>query len=146
MTPIVLHHDLVLLFAVVGFVYAQILMSPGELLSGWYKLLERLLMAKTLERNGGRDELIRLKKAKILGVTCFTWNKQLLDYEWLFKILGGCYRCCSGQMALWGYLGLLWYYNLPYNLIEHLYVVSGTILLVSLLKPFYQWMNKRSES
>lgn len=88
----------------------------------------------------------RIKRIVILDWICFTWNKRLRDYEWLFKILGGCYQCFCGQAALWGYLIILWHYGLPYNVFEHLYVVTASILFTTLLKNFYQWTIKLAEN
>lgn len=65
--------------ALVGVVYSSILTEPGMIFHGLYKWLELKL-----------------------------WNKcnyRIFEdspkYKWIFKPLIDCYRCVSGQIALW---------------------------------------------
>jgi len=50
--------------------------------------------------------------------------------DWLFRPLGGCFKCAAGQAALWFYL--IRHFH-SYNFFEHIFFISGTILTVMIL-------------
>jgi hypothetical protein len=52
----------------------------------------------------------------------------------LFKPLIGCFKCVSGQMALWYYM----IYHNNYDYREHLYIICLTIFLSQLLCRIYR--------
>ena len=61
------------------------------------------------------------------------WYYRLIDripYDFIFKPLGGCNICLSGQIALWFYLITYWK---EYNLFEHIFYVCGTITITLIL-------------
>lgn len=58
----------------------------------------------------------------------FSWYQRLIDPlpEWLWRPLGGCEMCLTGQVLFWYYLFTM---N-EYNIIEHLFYPSAGIFLV----------------
>lgn len=58
----------------------------------------------------------------------FGWYGQLISKlpKWLWKPLGGCYRCFTGQVMMWSYLVI---YFKEYNLIDHGFFIAGGIFL-----------------
>ena len=62
----------------------------------------------------------------------FAWYGKLIDPlpEWLWKPLGGCFKCFTGQLCFWAYLVTYFHdYNLKDNLIDHLFFTSLGIFL-----------------
>ena len=57
--------------------------------------------------------------------------------QWLYFPLGGCYLCFTGQACFWYYIVV---YFKDYNLIDHLFFVSGGIFLSSVYHKLYCWM------
>jgi hypothetical protein len=55
--------------------------------------------------------------------------------SWLYKPLGGCVRCMSGQVALWFFL--IKYFH-SYNIVDHLFFCSAVILLTTLINYVYE--------
>jgi hypothetical protein len=55
--------------------------------------------------------------------------------EWLWKPLGGCPKCFTGQVCFWFFL-LKNYAS--YNLIDHLFFVSLGILISITLQKLYE--------
>jgi hypothetical protein len=66
----------------------------------------------------------------------FDWYQKLIIHlpEWLWKPLGGCIRCLTGQVLFWFYL--IKYFHC-YNFINHIFFVSLGILIVTFLYNFY---------
>jgi hypothetical protein len=58
----------------------------------------------------------------------FAWHQKLIkDLPiWLYKPLGGCYRCFTGQICFWAYIVI---YFKDYDLIDHGAFVAGGIFL-----------------
>lgn len=56
--------------------------------------------------------------------------------SWLNKPLGSCHMCLSGQAGFWGYLIIYWN---EYNLLNHLFFVSGCIFLSSIYSIIYYY-------
>jgi hypothetical protein len=58
----------------------------------------------------------------------YKWIDHLPDF--LYKPLGGCNVCASGQAAAWFYL--IKHFH-SYNFFEHIFFISATILTVMIL-------------
>lgn len=58
----------------------------------------------------------------------FSWYQKLIDPlpEWIWKPLGGCVKCLSGQVGFWFYL-IKYFHN--YKFIDHLFFAASTIFL-----------------
>ena len=73
----------------------------------------------------------------------FAWYAKLINKirtDWLWRPLGGCLHCFSGQAALWFYL-IKYFHN--YKFIDHLFFISSVIFLSSILD--YIWNQLNSE-
>jgi hypothetical protein len=60
----------------------------------------------------------------------FGWYGRLIQkmkQDWLYKPLGGCMACFSGQCALWYYLIANFH---SYNFFDHIVFISAVILTV----------------
>ena len=60
----------------------------------------------------------------------FSFYARLIDrikWDWLYKPLGGCLMCFSGQIAFWYYL---FTHLRSYNFFDHIVFVSAVILIV----------------
>ena len=66
----------------------------------------------------------------------FDWYQKLIGRlpELLWKPLGGCLRCFSGQVGFWFYLIV---YFKEYNFFDHLFFVSATIFLSMVYHGIY---------
>jgi hypothetical protein len=67
------------------------------------------------------------------GVYRYLEGRKLPD--WLFKPLIDCYKCVSGQLALWSYFFL----TSKYNPFEHIFFICFTIFISILLDKLYLW-------
>lgn len=56
------------------------------------------------------------------------------NYSFLYKIVIGCERCFTGQLALWTFLYLTNRDVLHYSLMSHILCISTAITTVTLLK------------
>lgn len=67
----------------------------------------------------------------------FEWYDKLICRlpEWLYKPLGGCYRCLTGQTLFWYYI--IVHFN-DYNVIEHLFYPSLGIFLVTIYNYIHE--------
>ena len=57
----------------------------------------------------------------------FSWYQRLIDrlpWDWLWKPLGGCLKCFTGQCLFWYYI----FFVDGYNFFEHMFYVSFGIL------------------
>jgi len=74
----------------------------------------------------------------------FAWYQKLIGAlpSWLWKPLGGCYRCWVGQCAFWFYL--ITYFK-EYNFINHAFFISAAILL-SIIYNYITTTNERIEN
>jgi hypothetical protein len=65
----------------------------------------------------------------------FAWYQRLINKlpNWLYKPLGGCAKCLTGQVALWYFL-----FTQPFNLLELLFFISLSILFTSILTKLWQ--------
>lgn len=52
---------------------------------------------------------------------------------YLYKPLGGCSKCLTGQVALWYFL-----FTQPFNIIELLFFISLSILFTSIITKLWQ--------
>jgi len=105
-----------LLIAVTAFTYSYILTQPGEVF-GWIY--------------GKLDVLFQTEKRYDLGK----------DTHPLFKMTMACYKCVSGQMALWIFIILNYQDYLQsfiWHLIFHILFIGTSIFLATLIKSFYQ--------
>jgi hypothetical protein len=60
----------------------------------------------------------------------FSFYARLIDrikWDWLYKPLGGCLMCFSGQIACWYYL---FTHLKGYNFFDHVVFISAVILIV----------------
>jgi hypothetical protein len=59
----------------------------------------------------------------------FAWYQKLIDPlpEWLWRPVGGCEMCFTGQCLFWYYLITHWG---NYNIVNHLFYPSAGIFLV----------------
>lgn len=78
-------------------------MQPGEILSWYARLLDRIFVKEKFEPAYERKEM------------------------WLYKPLGGCSKCLGGQIAFWSsiYAG--------YGVADIIFITLATILLVKLI-------------
>lgn len=53
--------------------------------------------------------------------------------DYLFKPLGGCAKCLTGQFSLWYFL-----FTQPFNLLELLFFISLSILFTSIIVKLWQ--------
>ena len=63
----------------------------------------------------------------------FAWYGRLIERiksDWLYKPLGGCLACFGGQVAFWYYLIK---HFVSYNLFDHIWFISATILIVLII-------------
>ena len=63
----------------------------------------------------------------------FSFYARLIDrikWDWLYKPLGGCLMCFSGQIAFWYFL---FTHLKGYNFFDHVFFISGVILIVMIL-------------
>ena len=60
------------------------------------------------------------------------WYMRLIDHfpDWLYKPLGGCLTCFTGQVSLWYYLVVYWH---DYNFVNHIFFISVSIVSVTLI-------------
>ncbi len=67
----------------------------------------------------------------------FYWYQNMISYlpVWLFKPLGGCYICFTGQVCLWYFL-----FMKPFNIIELGFFVSAGILSAMVYNKIYCWL------
>jgi hypothetical protein len=59
--------------------------------------------------------------------------------DWAFYPLIGCSKCVSGQMAFWYYI----FTCHSYNLINHILLISITILFVVLIDKILTWSSNK---
>lgn len=107
---------LALAIAITGFVYSSILTEPDQLLHWWPGILERLFK---------NDDRINFGK----GPHPF------------YRMLVGCPKCVSGQLALWFFLWKYWahYARLELTIIPfHLMAVAITIFFATLITKLYE--------
>lgn len=103
------------LISVTAFVYSYILTQPTELLSSVYRCL---------------DALFKNDKRYSKG----------LDMHPIFKMIIGCEKCVSGQMALWIFLFFNYKYYLALEfstLIYHALFIALTIFTTTIIKSIY---------
>ena len=98
-------YELILFCSVVAYVYAEILVKPGEVLAPWARFIER-----TLVKDGTSEEGYYRKE------------------HWLYKPIFGCAKCVSGQLALWGCI-----FVTDYGIIKIVCCICGSILLTKIL-------------
>lgn len=55
--------------------------------------------------------------------------------EWLYKPLGGCYVCFTGQVCLWYFV-----FTKPFSIIELGFFISGGILSSMVYNKLYCWL------
>ena len=67
-------------------------------------------------------------------------SKQQLEGEYspLYKIVIGCERCFTGQLALWSYIYFCYNNVLTYSIISHILCVSTGIASVTVIKKHIQ--------
>jgi len=68
----------------------------------------------------------------------FAWYRRLIEQlpEWLFKPLGGCFRCITGQVALWWFI-----FMEEYTIVNHLFFISMTIIFSMILDKLILYLN-----
>lgn len=100
------------LLASLGFTYSTILTEPGEIFSGLYKWLGSVF---------GND------KREIQGK----------GNHPIFKMIIGCHRCVTGQMALWFFVILNYGCYTFYHIIYAGLLIGLSILFAETIKKIY---------
>ncbi len=69
--------------------------------------------------------------------TPFTWYGKLIERLpwWLYKPLGGCYRCFVGQICLWYFI-----FTKPFQLVEFGFFISAGILSAMVYNKIYCYL------
>jgi hypothetical protein len=77
-----------------------------------------------------------LTEDSMLTERVYLWLQKKLEnkHNWLYNPLIGCPKCNAGQIALWFFLWHNWY---DYSFINHIFFITTTIFLTSLLMKFY---------
>jgi hypothetical protein len=67
----------------------------------------------------------------------FYWYRNMIRYlpTWLYKPLGGCYACFTGQVCLWYFL-----ITKPFDIIELLFFISAGILCAMIWNRIYCYL------
>lgn len=67
----------------------------------------------------------------------FEWYQDIINQlpEWLCRPLGGCYRCFTGQVALWYFL-----FTKELNMIELCFFCSACIMLSMVWNKIYCYL------
>ena len=67
----------------------------------------------------------------------FYWYQQKIKRlpEYLYKPLGGCYICFTGQICLWYFI-----FTKPINIVELLFFISAGILSAMIYNKIYCWL------
>lgn len=68
----------------------------------------------------------------------FDWYQRLIGKlpERIWKPLGGCAKCLSGQIAFWYFL-----FTGDYNFVNHIFLTASTILVTILIEKTMQLWN-----
>lgn len=119
--------------AIIGYVYSNILIQPGEILHWLYSYFQKKLTKVTISNTEIPEEL-----RDMVGATT---GKQIVKEHWLLKPLGACEKCTAGQIAFWMFLyhSIIqsYYYNYNYcifTVINHIFTICVTILLTIIIK------------
>ncbi len=90
-----------LMAAVIGYVYARILIQPEHILGPFWAWLKRKLTRHDYypEIRELPEEIARLKGKEYESVRVDETRE-----HWLLKPLGGCELCTAGQLCLWIFL------------------------------------------
>ncbi len=111
--------------AVTSCAHTAVLTQPGQIFAPVYRWLD----ARLNYTNGQRNE----------------------EDHWLFKVLVGCEKCNSGQLALWSFIGvvLILYWGRWIVLLLTVpflfFACTGAILLVTLMKMKYEQFVERNK-
>ena len=120
-----------LVAAVIGYVYAEVLIKPGELLSFWWVFLERMF---TYDVHTTKEVELPEEVALLKGRTTETIRSTEKRTWLLLKPLGGCSKCVAGQLSLWAYL-YLFHHQYSFTIFIHLiFTICLTILITLALK------------
>lgn len=125
--------------AVIGYVYAAILIQPGEILHWLFRIFQKLLTTKEIITIDPPEELIGKVPAT---------KREIIKEHWLLKPLGGCEKCTAGQISFWLFLyaSIFQKYYL-YNdsifvITNHVFTICLTILITILIKRLFQKLNR----
>lgn len=105
--------DIAIISALIAFVYAVVLVQPGEILSGWSSF--------------------------IFGAT---WNEHTEKNHWIYKVLLGCEKCIAGQICLWWFLRRNFYSYSIDKVIIHIFTICLGIFLTIIIKKIYNECQK----
>lgn len=111
--------QIAVLCAVVAYVHTEILIKPGHIFGGIWGRIKAMLTKEV-------KVLIELPE-ELQGITEPEYHIEYREH-WLYKPLGGCALCFSGQLSLWYFL-----FSQPFNLINLIFTVCLTILLTKIL-------------
>lgn len=123
---------LALISAIIGYVYALVLVQPGEALGWLFSFLKKRLTKKEIVEGAEIPE-----ELKGLSVRS---EKIVYHEHWLLKPLGACEKCVSGQIAMWLFLrqSIIGHYYLNndtiFVIINHIFTICLSILLTLILK------------
>ena len=67
----------------------------------------------------------------------FYWYREMIKKlpVFLYKPLGGCYGCFTGQVCLWYFI-----FSKPFNIIELLFFISAGIMSAMIYNKIYCWV------
>lgn len=105
--------------SITAFVYANILSQPGEIFGKWYGFLNNLFQTDKRISSG----------------------KQLHP---LFKMMIGCEKCVSGQLALWYFMAnnyggyFIGVREFILTAFQHSFFIATTIFLTTIIKSLYE--------
>ena len=92
--------------------------------------------------------MIELLKISLVAYifTVLTWEGKIFHFyrklidrlpDWLFKPLGGCHMCFTGQVCFWYYLIFID----GYNFFDHLFFASAGIFLSMAYHALYKFLS-----
>ena len=61
-------------------------------------------------------------------------------HPWITKVVGGCYLCTSGQLALWS--SLVWFVIIPRNVLQIpscIVAACFAVIMASVVNKIYKW-------
>lgn len=67
-------------------------------------------------------------------------------HPWITKVVGGCYLCTSGQLALWS--SLIWFAIIPSIELHHIIIhpapscivaACSAVIMAGVINKIYQW-------
>lgn len=112
---------------VIAYVYAEILVEPGQILFWLKYFLKRWLVRRVKVRVAEHIPEVLANDEEFMKT-----HEPKFEYieveRWLYKPLIGCSKCVAGQASLWVYVGLY-----RYSVLDGLFCISVSILTTLIL-------------